>query len=71
MKKNKWFVLVWMIVLFLPFQMFAQKVAGASLIIEQPVYVFPTAPEGGYVSHDFILKNTGKTLIRITKVRPP
>lgn len=55
----------------LPFQLSAAQDTEPKLIIDEPVYVFDQVPEGEHVSHVFVLKNTGDTVIRITKVQPP
>ncbi len=39
--------------------------------IIDPVFKFQPVPEGIYIDHVFIVKNTGDTVLRIEKVMPP
>lgn len=41
------------------------------LLIKDPVYTFKMVPEGTLVPHEFIVKNTGDTLLHIENVLPP
>lgn len=45
----------------------AQPIATAI----DPVYTFETVPEGTRVTHEFVIKNTGDTLLTIIDVLPP
>ncbi len=54
-------------VLFLPLQSMAQP----KIIIDAPVFTFKPVPEGVLIPHEFIIKNSGDTLLTITNVRPP
>jgi hypothetical protein len=38
--------------------------------ISEATYDFGEVPEGGELVHDFIVKNTGRTELRIEQVRP-
>lgn len=67
MKKIKIILLILCALFVLPYQVFAlQKVEVAN-----PVFTFDPVPEGPHVSHEFIIKNTGDTLLNIEKVSPP
>ncbi|MFH2061121.1 MAG: hypothetical protein ABIJ59_19830 [Pseudomonadota bacterium] len=39
--------------------------------VPEPVYTFETIPEGTHVTHEFVIKNTGDTLLTIIDVLPP
>jgi hypothetical protein len=39
--------------------------------IDNPVFTFESVPEGVHVLHEFIVKNTGDTLLHIENVLPP
>jgi hypothetical protein len=45
--------------------------AQSALVIEDPVFTFDLIPEGTHISHEFILRNTGDSLVKITAVQPP
>ena len=45
--------------------------AGPKVEVDNSVFTFDTVPEGVGVSHDFIIKNSGDTLLKILKVAPP
>ncbi len=45
--------------------------AQARIVVENPVFTFESIPEGSHVSHEFIIKNSGDTLMHITNVKPP
>lgn len=45
--------------------------AQPKVLVENPVFTFESVPEGLNVLHDFIIKNSGDTLLHITNVLPP
>lgn len=66
--KNKIIIIATLFALFcLPYQAIGQQ----KLEIENPVFTFDSVPDGLHVTHEFILKNTGDTLLKIEKVSPP
>jgi hypothetical protein len=40
-------------------------------VIDNPVFTFEAVPDGVHVTHEFIIKNAGDTLLHITNVKPP
>jgi hypothetical protein len=48
-----------------------QGLAQSALVIEDPVFTFDLIPEGTHIPHEFILRNTGETLVKIIAVQPP
>ena len=67
MKKKIILIAILFVHLCLPYQGLAQQ----KLEVENPIYTFEQVPEGLLVTHEFILKNTGDTLLKIEKVSPP
>ncbi len=67
MKINKIILVLLFLVLFSPWQAMAQP----KIEIDNPVYSFEPVPEGAAVTHEFVIKNTGDTLLTINDVRPP
>jgi len=66
--KNKIIVIAVLFTVFcLPFQVMAE----AKLVIDNPVFTFESVPEGALVPHEFIVKNSGDTLLHIENVLPP
>ena len=66
--KNKLIITIMLFALFcLPFPGMTQP----EVSIQDPVYTFETVPEGVNVPHEFIVKNTGDTLLHIEDVLPP
>ena len=51
----------------LPYQGMAQQ----KVEIDNPIFTFESVPEGVHVIHEFIIKNTGDTLLHIINVLPP
>ena len=45
--------------------------AQAKVVVDNPVFNFESIPEGSHVSNEFIIKNSGDTLLHITNVKPP
>ncbi len=45
--------------------------AQPKAVIDNPVFTFETVPDGVHVTHEFIIKNVGDTLLHITNVKPP
>ncbi|MBU8847944.1 MAG: DUF1573 domain-containing protein [Desulfobacterales bacterium] len=39
--------------------------------VDNPVFTFEKVPEGVHVHHEFIIKNSGDTLLHIENVLPP
>lgn len=58
---------IWCAVCFLP----GMATAGPVAVIEEPVYLFTSAVEGERVYHEFVIKNSGDTLLNIINVSPP
>lgn len=58
-------------VLFAVFCLAHPGMAQPNVVIENPVFTFDSIPEGVHVPHEFIIKNTGDTQLRILKVLPP
>jgi hypothetical protein len=67
MEKNAILTAVLFLILAFPYMGVAQQKAE----IANPVYTFDPVPDGVYIDHTFIVKNTGDTLLRIEKVSPP
>ena len=67
MEKIKILNIVLFVLVFLASQAFAQPKA----VIDNPVFTFETVPDGVHVTHEFIIKNVGDTLLHITNVKPP
>lgn len=49
----------------------ATAAAGPKVQVDQPVYAFESIPEGKHISHTFIIKNSGDSVLNITGVKPP
>ncbi len=45
--------------------------AGPKAVVPEPVYQFENVPEGQKVSHEYVIKNGGDSLLKIVKVSPP
>jgi hypothetical protein len=45
--------------------------AQPKAVIDNPVFTFEAVPDGVHVTHEFIIKNVGDTLLHITNVKPP
>lgn len=67
MKKALVGFVVFCIICFVPLLV----MAGPRVVIEEPVYAFESVIEGEHVYHEFVLKNSGDTLLNIIKVLPP
>lgn len=67
MEKIKILNIVLFVLVFLASQAFAQPKA----VIDNPVFTFEAVPDGVHVTHEFIIKNVGDTLLHITNVKPP
>ena len=67
MKKKTIIIAVLLVLFYLPHQLIAQP----KTLIDNPVFVFESVPEGVNIPHEFIIKNIGDTLLRIDKVLPP
>ncbi len=48
-----------------------QLLAAPKVRVENPVFTFESIPEGLFVLHEFIIKNTGDTPLIIDDVLPP
>ena len=59
------------VILFALFFLTHQGLAQPEVVIDQPVFTFESVPEGGHVPHEFLIKNTGDTLLHINNVLPP
>lgn len=42
--------------------------AGADIVVEEPVFLFGSVPEGTQVTHDFIIRNPGDEVLSILGV---
>ena len=58
-------------VLFMLAFLVSQAAAQPKAVIDSPVFTFETVPDGVHVTHEFIIKNVGDTLLHITNVKPP
>lgn len=58
-------------ILFALFCLPYQGMAQPKVLIDTPVFTFESVPEGVHVPHEFIIKNTGDTLLHIDNVLPP
>ena len=58
-------------VLFMMAFLASQAAAQPKAVIDNPVFTFETVPDGVRVTHEFIIKNVGDTLLHITNVKPP
>lgn len=67
MKKNTIIIAIFFAVFCLPYQGLAEPI----VLIDNPVYTFESVPEGEFVLHEFIIKNSGDTLLHIENVLPP
>ena len=67
MKKKTLLAAVIIFVLAFPYT----GIAKPKTEIADPVFTFEPVPEGVHVSHTFIVKNTGDTVLTIEKVNPP
>ncbi len=67
MKQKMSIVIVFFVLFFLTHQGLAQP----KIFIDNPVFTFESVPERVHVSHTFIIKNTGDTLLHIDNVLPP
>jgi len=67
MKKITIFIVALFWLFCLPYQLVAQP----QVLVENPVFTFETIPEGVNVEHEFIIKNTGDTILHINNVLPP
>ncbi|OGR59927.1 MAG: hypothetical protein A3J80_06325 [Desulfobacula sp. RIFOXYB2_FULL_45_6] len=67
MKKEIILMAVLFFVSVFPYEGVAQQKAQ----IADPVFTFEPVPEGVHVSHTFIVKNTGDSVLTIIKVTPP
>ena len=67
MKKLNIIIAVLFMLSFLAYQAAAQPKA----VIDNPVFTFETVPDGAHITHEFIIKNVGDTLLHITNVKPP
>jgi len=67
MKKKIILIGMLFVLFFLPYQSMAQQ----KIEIDNPVFIFESVPEGVHVLHEFIIKNTGDTLLHINNVLPP
>ena len=67
MKKKTIIIAILFALFFLPHQGMAQP----KVKIDSPVFTFESVPEGVLVPHEFIIKNTGDTLLHIDSVLPP
>jgi len=67
MKKKTIITAILFTLFFLPHQLIAKP----KTLIDNPVFTFESLPEGIKIPHEFIIKNTGDTLLRIEKVLPP
>ena len=67
MEKIKILNIVLFVLVFLASQAFSQPKA----VIDNPVFTFEAVPDGVHVTHEFIIKNVGDTLLHITNVKPP
>ncbi|MBU1343891.1 MAG: DUF1573 domain-containing protein [Proteobacteria bacterium] len=67
MKKKTILITILFVLFCLPYYGMAQPKA----LIDDPIFTFEAVPEGVHVSHEFIIKNTGVTLLHIENVLPP
>jgi hypothetical protein len=67
MEKIKILNIVLFVLVFLASPAFAQPKA----VIDNPVFTFEAVPDGVHVAHEFIIKNVGDTLLKITNIKPP
>lgn len=67
MKKTNIIIAILFMLAFLAPQVAAQPKA----VIDNPVFTFEAVPDGVHVTHEFIIKNMGDTLLHITNVKPP
>lgn len=67
MKKKMITIAILLVLFCLPYQGMAEQTIEAV----NPVFTFESIPEGVKVIHDFTVKNTGDTLLKITSVLPP
>jgi hypothetical protein len=67
MKKKTIFIVALFFLFCLPYQVVAQP----KVLVENPVFTFETVPEGVHVLHEFIIKNSGDTVLNILNVLPP
>ncbi len=58
-------------ILFVVFCLAQQGLAQPKVLIENPVFIFESVPEGISITHEFIVKNTGDTLLHIDNILPP
>ncbi len=58
-------------VLFILSFLVSQAAALPKAVINNPVFTFEEVPDGAHVTHEFIIKNVGDTLLHITNVKPP
>ena len=56
---------------FAVFCMSVQCIAQPKAVIDNSIFTFETVPEGVHVTHEFIIRNTGDTVLNINKVLPP
>ncbi len=49
----------------------AMAMAKPKVLIDNPVYIFESVPEGTHVAYKFKIKNIGDKLLHITDVKPP
>jgi hypothetical protein len=67
MKKTNIIIAVLFMLIFLVSPAASQPKA----VIDNPVFTFEAVPDGVHVTHEFIIKNVGDTLLHITNVKPP
>jgi hypothetical protein len=66
--KNKIMLIGMLIVLFFLPQ---PGIAQSKILIDSPVFIFESVPEGVSIAHTFKVKNIGDTLLHIDNVLPP
>jgi len=70
MKKYYSIILVLVVAIFLlSGTVSSQEKKGARITIEEPNFDFGFAPEGTYMAHEFVIKNTGDEALDIKRVR--
>lgn len=67
MKKKLILLAILMAVFFLPHPGSAQP----KILIDNPVFIFESIPEGVSIPHEFKIKNMGDSLLHIHNVMPP
>lgn len=70
-KKINIIIVVLFLVFCLAYQGLAQAEVKQKVKVDNPVFTFEKVPEGVHVHHEFIIKNSGDTLLHIENVLPP